>query len=287
MKVMMTKRSAVYLVLTGLVCIGLIIELLALTRNITAASSTRDNWGLGFHEEGSQPTGNADKEFLKQYDAYFVGEDSEKVIYLTFDAGYENGCTEKILDVLKEQEVPATFFLVGHFIKTNPELVKRMQQEGHLIGNHTYSHPDMSQIANRDRLKEELEKNERICLEQTGQPMSKYYRPPQGKYSESNLKNAHELGYTTVLWSLAYADWRNDAQPSKEEAFSKLLPRVHPGCVLLLHSTSKANAELLDELITKYKEMGYSFRSLDDLTGRTKAQEKKGNGFMKLFEKGE
>lgn len=284
MKIMITKKSAGYLILTGLVCLGLIIELGFLTKNIATASQARDNWGLKFHVEGEQPAGNADQEFLQQYDAYFVGGEEEKAIYLTFDAGYENGCTEKILDVLKEQEVPATFFLVGHYIETNPELVKRMQQEGHIVGNHTYSHPDMAKIATKEKLQEELEKNEQVCLEKTGQPMSKYYRPPQGKYSESNLRDAHELGYTTVFWSLAYVDWLNDDQPTKEEAFSKLLPRVHPGCVLLLHSTSQTNAQIIEELITTYKEMGYTFKSLDDLTGKATAEEKKENGFLKLFE---
>ena len=223
------------------------------------------NWGLSFPKEGEPPVGNASPEALKKYNGYYIEKTSEKVIYLTFDAGFENGYTSGILDVLKKHQVPATFFLVGNYLETQPDLVKRMVEEGHIVGNHTYSHPDMSQISSMDSFKEELSKVEEKFKEITGKEMVKVYRPPQGKYSEENLKNANELGYKTVLWSLAYVDWYVNKQPTKEQAFKKLIPRIHPGAIVLLHSTSKTNGEILDELLTKWKEMGYTFKSLDEL----------------------
>lgn len=229
----------------------------------TAAEYT--NWGLSFQEEGKCPVGNATPDYLKQYNGAFVGDENEKKIYITFDAGYENGYTEKILDTLKAHDVKATFFLVGNYLETKPELVKRMRDEGHLVGNHTYTHPDMSKISTKENFTKELEKNEELYKSITGEEMSHYYRPPQGKYCESNLKMAKEMGYNTVFWSLAYVDWYNDKQPSHEEAFSKLIPRIHNGAVVLLHSTSKTNSEILDELLTKYEEMGYTFGTVDEL----------------------
>lgn len=223
------------------------------------------NWGLSFSTPGEVPRGNESVEYLKQFDAYFVGESDKKVVYLTFDAGYENGYTESILDTLKENAVPAAFFLVGTYIRDYPELINRMAKEGHIVGNHTMSHPDMSKIDDLSSFKKELSLVEDCYKSVTGLDMKKFYRPPSGKYSESNMKMAKELGYKTVFWSLAYADWDINKQPSKEAAFSKLLPRLHPGAVLLLHSTSKTNCLILDELIKTYKQMGYEFRSLEEL----------------------
>lgn len=230
-----------------------------------AAAKTNTDWGLSFQEEGKTPVGNATADFLKQYDSYYVGNPSEKKIYLTFDAGFENGCTPAILDALKKHNVKATFFVVGNYIETSPDLVKRMVEEGHIVGNHTYHHPDMSKISDMESFQKEIQSLEQLYQQTTGQEMKKFYRPPQGKYSESNLKQAKELGYKTVFWSLAYVDWYQDKQPSKEEAFAKLLPRVHPGAVVLLHSTSKTNAEILDELLTKWEEAGYTFGTLEEL----------------------
>ncbi|MEG1427245.1 MAG: polysaccharide deacetylase family protein, partial [Oscillospiraceae bacterium] len=184
---------------------------------------------------------------------------------LTFDAGYENGNTEGILNVLKKHDVKATFFLVGNYLTTQPNLVKRMCEEGHLVGNHTWNHPDMSKIANVDAFREELIAVENKYLEITGKELPKFYRPPQGKYCVENLKQAQKMGYATIFWSLAYVDWLNDKQPTKEEAFKKLLPRVHPGAVVLLHSTSKTNGNILDELLTKWEEQGYCFDTVDKL----------------------
>ena len=187
------------------------------------------------------------------------------MIYLTFDAGYENGCTEKILDVLKKHEVKAAFFLVGNYIEKNADLVRRMVAEGHIVGNHTMHHPDMSKLEAKEDFAKELTDLEALYRSITGQEMPKYYRPPQGIYSKDNLRYAKELGYKTVFWSLAYVDWNNDKQPSADTAFSKLIPRIHDGAVVLLHSTSQTNAEIMDELLTRWKEMGYRFESIDKL----------------------
>ena len=223
------------------------------------------SWGLSFRQEGAAPLGPASSEKLAQYDAFYLGDPEEQVIYLTFDAGYENGCTAEILDVLKDHQVSAAFFLVGNYIERNADLVRRMVGEGHIVGNHTMHHYDMSKISDRATFQKELTDLEDLFRETTGRDLPKYYRPPQGIYSEENLKMAQEMGYKTVFWSLAYVDWNNDAQPTKEEAFSKLLPRVHNGAVVLLHSTSRTNADILDELLTKWEEMGYRFGSLEEL----------------------
>lgn len=226
------------------------------------------HWGLGFPEDGKPPVGNASADFLRQYDAVYMGDPEQKTIYLTFDAGFENGNTAAILDALKEKNVPAAFFIVGHYVESSPELVRRMAQEGHLICNHTKRHPDMSKITDPAAFKKELDDLDDMVKQAAGANVAKYYRPPSGKYSEGNLKAAKKLGYKTVFWSLAYVDWHENNQPTHEKAMNKLTKRIHPGAVLLLHSTSRTNAEILPELIDKYREMGYTFGTLDDLYGQ-------------------
>ena len=222
-------------------------------------------WGLSFPVAGQPPTGPASSKQLQQYDAAYLGDTTQKVLYLTFDAGYENGSTEKILDILKKHEVSAAFFLVGNYIEKNADLVRRMVKDGHIVGNHTMHHFDMSKLADSAAFAKELEDLETLFREVTGKELPKYYRPPQGIYSQQNLQAAKNLGYKTVFWSLAYVDWNNDAQPTKEQAFAKLLPRVHNGAVVLLHSTSSTNAAILDELLTKWENDGYRFASIDEL----------------------
>ena len=226
-----------------------------------------ENWGLGFGTEGKPPTGNASAEELKKYNAYFIGDTTQNTIYLTFDCGYENGNTEPILDALKKHDVKATFFVVGNFLETSPEIVKRMIAEGHTVGNHTYHHLDMSSISSMDAFKKETQDVENLFEQITGTPITKFYRPPQDKYNIENLKMAQELGYHTFFWSLAYVDWYQDKQPTKDEAFGKLLKRIHPGAIVLLHSTSSTNAQILDELLTKWEEMGYTIKPLTELAG--------------------
>lgn len=265
------RNAAVFLTAVGLLTLGGV----RMTEALKGEGKTGDghsvsaaaegNWGLSFQKEGEAPVGNATPEELAKYHAYFLGDTSEKVIYLTFDAGYENGYTGKILDVLKKQEVPACFFLVGNYLQTSPDLVRRMVEEGHVVGNHTMHHPDMSAIGTKEAFQKELADLEEQYREVTGQEMRKFYRPPQGKYSVSNLKMADEMGYRTIFWSLAYVDWYESNQPEKQAAFDKLIPRIHPGAIVLLHSTSKTNSEILDELIQRWKQEGYEFRPVTDL----------------------
>ena len=254
----MRKRDLMILWIVILAAIALAVSIFS--RQVIETGS----WGLSFRTEGAPPVGNVGSAQLEKYDGVFLGDPSKKVIYLTFDAGYENGCTEKILDALKKHNVKAAFFLVGNYMEQNADLVRRMVEEGHIVGNHTMHHPDMSKISDKAAFEKELSDLEALYKDITGKDMPKYYRPPQGNYSEENLKMAQELGYKTVFWSLAYVDWNNDAQPTPEQAYSKLLPRIHNGAVVLLHSTSKTNAEILDDLLTKWEQMGYTFGTVEE-----------------------
>lgn len=223
------------------------------------------NWGLSFQKEGEAPAGSAGREELEAYNAFCCGDPEEKAIYLTFDAGFENGNTEKILDILKKEEVQAAFFVVGTYIRDNPKIVKRMSSEGHIVGNHTMNHPDMTK-KNTEEFRAELSAVEELYKEATGKELDRFYRPPMGKFNGGNLSAAKELGYTTLLWSLAYVDWIEDKQPTREEALEKLTHRIHNGAVVLLHSTSKTNGKYLGEFIRRWKEMGYEFRTLNRLS---------------------
>ena len=266
----MSQKEGIFLrkrdmILVTMVMVG---ALVLCIRLLSSMALETGSWGIHFSQEGQPPTGNASAGSLKQYDAMYLKNTDDKVLYLTFDAGYENGCTEKILDVLKQHKVPAAFFLVGNYIKQNGDLVRRMAKEGHIVANHTMHHPDMSKITEETAFQKEVSDLEILYKDTTGLDMPKYYRPPQGLYSEDNLRMAKHLGYKTVFWSLAYVDWNQDSQPTKEYAFSKLLPRTHPGAVVLLHSTSQTNADILDELLTKWKDMGYRFGTLEELFER-------------------
>ena len=255
----MKKRDLLILLIAAAIALAVSVSVFA------SSTLATGSWGLSFRQEGAPPIGNAGKDQLRQYQAAYIGDVGEKVLYLTFDAGYENGCTAKILDTLKEKQVPSAFFLVGNYIQRSPDLVRRMAEEGHIVGNHTMHHYDMSKLSDKAAFSKELTDLEALYKETVGQELPKFYRPPQGIYSEENLKMAQELGYKTVFWSLAYVDWNNDAQPTKEAAFAKLLPRTHNGAVVLLHSTSKTNAEILGELIDKWKAEGYRFGTLEEL----------------------
>ena len=253
----MAKRDV--LIGVGAVILAVVLVFLQLYDPVVTAGA----WGLSYNSQ--IPQGPASSQQLYKYDAAYVGDTSRKVLYLTFDAGYENGQTEKILDTLKKHDVQAAFFLVGNYIERNPELVRRMVEEGHTVANHTMHHPDMSKISSKEDFSKELNQLEELYQQTVGQEMPKYYRPPQGVYSEENLKMAKELGYKTLFWSLAYADWDNNNQPTRQQALDKLLPRTHNGAVILLHSTSRTNGEILDELLSRWKEMGYEFCGIDEI----------------------
>ena len=255
----MNRKKELCLVLAAL-CAMLALGWAQFTQEAVPALS----WGLSFQTEGQTPLSPTDRKTLSRYDAAFVGNTGEKVLYLTFDAGYENGCTAQILDVLQKHQVSAAFFLVGNYMEKNADLVRRMVQEGHTVGNHTMHHKDMSKLTG-EAFRDELTQLESLYRDITGEALPKFYRPPQGNYTLDNLEEAKNCGYKTVFWSLAYADWDNEHQPTAEQALSKLLPRTHNGAVILLHSTSKTNAAILDQLLTEWKDMGYRFASLEEL----------------------
>jgi len=228
------------------------------------ADSKVIRWGVYHPNPGEVPVGETTDEYLLQYDAYYHGfANGEKVLYLTFDAGYEDGNTERILDSLRDRGVNAAFFLTGNYIKSNPDMVKRIVSEGHLIGNHTMTHPDTYKLNSVDFYKE-IKNVEDVYKEIIGSEMPKYYRPPECAFNENNLKVTKEKGYKTLLWSIAYNDWQKK-QPSHKEAFARIIPNLHPGAIILLHTTSQTNAAIMSEIIDKCRDKGYIFKSLDNL----------------------
>lgn len=263
-KIKLSSCLLVLVIFAGSFLLGQTAARIVPTVSSSIKKDAEGNWGLSFQEEGKPPVADASCQELEKYQAYYMEDTQEKTLYLTFDCGYENGNTPAILDALKKHKVKAAFFIVGNYLSTSPDLVKRMVEEGHIVGNHSYHHPDMSGMG-KEEFAKELGELETLYEQTIGTPMEKYYRPPQGKYSSNSLQIAKDMGYQTIFWSLAYVDWNQDSQPTHEEAFDKLLKRVHPGAVVLLHNTSKTNGEILDELLTKWEEMGYSFKSLDEL----------------------
>ena len=228
-------------------------------------SSTKTSWGVKFREKNECPAGNASSEYLLKYDSYFVGDILKKNIYLTFDVGYEAGFTESILDTLKKHDVKACFFIVGNYFVSDAETIKRMDEEGHIVANHTNSHPNMSKMSTIEDFKKQIEPVEEKYTKITGKEMKKYYRPPQGIFNTTNLEHAKSLGYKTIFWSLAYVDWNAAKQIEPEKAISNLMSRIHNGAIILLHNNSKTNMDMLDEFITKVKKEGYVFDTLDNL----------------------
>lgn len=233
--------------------------------NFSDIDNSPSGWGFK-KEKGKEPEIYAStKELFRKYDTYYIDENREKVLYLTFDEGYENGYTGKILDVLKEQEVPAAFFVTGPYIENETELIERMIAEGHIVGNHTVNHPNLPKLGSAEKMAEELIALNEKFLTKYGIPM-KYMRPPEGEYSERLLAVADALGYKTILWSFAYKDWDPSAQKGAEYAFSSVTPYLHNGAILLLHAVSRDNAQALSDIISYAKDEGYVFKSLDDLT---------------------
>lgn len=246
--------------------IVLILTILLCSANVFASPNTF-SWYCRRNSEHKQPDIDSNMSFIESYSGYYVDRSSKdkKVIYLTFDAGYENGNISKILDTLKEEKVPAAFFILENLIKKDPELIIRMKNEGHLICNHTARHPDVTKFSCIEDFKKEVEALETLYYDLIGEEMPKYFRPPEGKFNEQSMRFASELGYKTIFWSFAYADWDNNSQPSHEYARSKILSNVHNGEIMLLHPTSSTNAEILKDIITELKAQGYSFGTLDDI----------------------
>ena len=231
--------------------------------------NTALRWYVKRNLEHRVPELPAEFSSLAEYDGYYadLNHPGEKVLYLTFDAGYENGNVERILNTLKEKNVPGAFFILSHFLTANPALVERMLSEGHTVCNHTARHRNMARASDGE-MRRELTDLETLFRERTGREIAKYYRPPEGSFKWENLAVAKELGYDTVFWSFAYADWANDRQPSPDAAVKKIRDNIHPGAVLLLHPTSETNAKILPYLIDLLQNEGYRFGTLDELTGR-------------------
>nr|WP_240421047.1 delta-lactam-biosynthetic de-N-acetylase [Paenibacillus periandrae] len=201
---------------------------------------------------------------LQKHGAIFLGDTEKKELYLTFDNGYENGYTAQLLNVLKDKKVPAAFFVTGHYVKDQPELVKRMAEEGHIIGNHSWSHPDMSSIS-AGRMKDELDKVKVEIAQLTPQREVRYLRPPRGIFSDQMLGVSQNLGYTSVFWSVAYRDWDTKKQHGWNYAYQQVMAQLHPGAVILLHSVSQDNAEAMGKIIDDARGQGYEFKSLDQM----------------------
>ena len=256
------KRSVLGTVFCTLFCILLI---------FSVGASNPIGWYCVRNKEHRQPSLDSNLQFIEKYNAYYVDtihsdSNTDKVVYLTFDVGYENGNVERILDVMKEENVKGAFFILGNLLEKEPALVQRMISDGHIIGNHTYSHKDMTKCENIESFDSELKKLSDKYKEVIGSDMPKYYRPPEGKFDERTLSYADSLGYKTIFWSFAYADWDNSNQPSAEYAKNKIYENIHNGAVILLHPTSKTNADILRDIIIKLRSDGYRFASLDELT---------------------
>ncbi len=233
---------------------------LLLSVNVQADSDTRSyGWGMKPGKNGNRPEfGKLYEQILSRHNAYYIDDTTSKRVYLTFDAGYENGYTSQILDVLKKNNVNATFFLVGDYLNNEEELVKRMVNEGHFIGNHTYSHKDLTKL-NKENYAFELKKFEDRYTELTGKKLMKIMRPPSGRFSERSLKIADELGYYNIFWSLAYKDWVIDKQRGWEYAYNEVMKKIHPGAIILMHPVSKDNALALEKIIIDLRIKGYEF----------------------------
>jgi peptidoglycan-N-acetylmuramic acid deacetylase len=245
-----------------------VVLLLVLLPIYGAAAFQDVPYHFGFKKSKNGQSASIDQEGFKpiivKHGAVFLGDTTKKELYLTFDNGYENGYTAKVLDILKEKQVPAIFFVTGHYVKDQPELVKRMVAEGHLVGNHSWSHPDMTQISN-ERIKSELERVREGVAQVSGQQEMRYLRPPRGIFSERTLAVSKALGYTNVFWSIAYKDWDTRAQKGATYAYESVMKQLHPGAIILLHTVSKDNADALGAIIDDARKQGYEFKSLDQL----------------------
>lgn len=264
----MNRKKRLATVLTAVV-----LAVSGVSVSASAVSSKPMNWYCKHEKDGRQPICDTEMRFIENYSGYYIDtkncdpEAAEKVIYLTFDVGYENGNVEKILDTLQAEEVPGAFFVLENFVRREADLVRRMEAEGHLVCNHTASHRDMTKTHTAEGFTAELEKLEEACAE-IGVTAAKYYRPPEGRFSEENLKFASDAGFKTVFWSFGYVDWDNDKQPVPEEALDKILTGLHNGEVLLLHPTSATNAEIMPALIKELRARGFRFGTLDELTAQ-------------------
>ncbi|WP_163539539.1 delta-lactam-biosynthetic de-N-acetylase [Gracilibacillus sp. YIM 98692] len=241
-----------------------IFSLLLLSLLPLQVSAEGYGWGYKKATNHEQPDVGMYKPILDKYNGYYVDESGDKHIYLTFDNGYEAGYTEQILDVLKEKQVPATFFLTGHYIDDQKNLVKRMLQDGHIIGNHSNGHKDFTKLTKAE-LAADLESLTKKIKSVSDKAVVQYVRPPSGTFSEKSLQWANELGYTHIFWSLAFVDWNQGSEKGWRHAYNEVMNQIHPGAIILMHTVSQDNADALESLINDLRQQGYTFKSLDDL----------------------
>ncbi len=230
--------------------------------NIESLDNKKIGWGIKRNDNHEQPdVGSVNRKILDKYQGIYMGNNDKKLIYLTFDLGYEAGYTSKILEVLKQNDVKATFFITAHYVNTQPDLVKQMIDEGHIVGNHTVNHKSMP-TCSLDTIKKEVMDLHSAIYDKFGYEM-KFIRPPKGEYSERTVAYTNTLGYTSVMWSFAYDDWDEAKQGRESYGKKKILDNLHNGEVMLLHATSKDNSNILDEVIKEIKNQGYEFRNID------------------------
>lgn len=238
------------------------------TGNVSVLNNTEKSWYYNPKTNGEPSGAPADAlSLLKKYHGYYLGDTTQKVMYLTFDEGYENGYTSKILDILKANDVKAAFFVTKPYVTANKELIKRMVAEGHLVCNHSNNHPSMPISAGKGKavFDKEFTDTEAAFKEVTGTDMPKFFRPPMGNYSELSLYYTKELGYKSIFWSFAYKDWETDNQPTETYAVNLMRERTHNGAILLLHAVSKTNTNVLDSILKEWKSKGYNFQTLYQL----------------------
>lgn len=267
----MNKSKVIYLIIGIVTCI-FTFSLMTLNNSINQTSvatsskilsNKKIGWGIKRNDNHEQPDlGTNNIKLLKQYEGIAMGNNDEKIVYLTFDEGYEAGYTAKLLDTLKENNVKAAFFITAHYLNTQPELVQRMIEEGHIVGNHTVNHKSMPDLDD-EKIKEEIMNLHTAVYEKFDYEM-KYIRPPMGEFSERTLEITKKLGYTTTMWSFAYDDWDEKKQGREAYGKDKIISNIHNGAIILLHANSVDNSNILDDCIKQIKEMGYEFKSLDE-----------------------
>lgn len=271
MTINLKKNSSKIIKMLGLLLIIFSLTLIDINKNeekyiLTSSeglSNQKIGWGIKRNDNHQQPDlGKSNKEILEKNKGIAIGNNTDKFIYLTFDEGYEAGYTTQILNTLKENNVKATFFITAHYLNTQPELVKQMIDEGHIVGNHTVNHKSMPTLT-EEQINTEVMDLHKAIYEKFQYEM-KYIRPPMGEFSEKTLNVTNSLGYKTVMWSFAYEDWNEDKQPDETSSIKKIIDNVHNGEIMLLHGNSKTNTNILGDIIKEIKNMGYEFKSLDE-----------------------
>ena len=265
----MKKRNIKFMVVIILIVLIVILSVDLTNKNKVIETSSeiistkKIEWGLKRNDNHNQPdVGKENRKILEENNGICLGNKDKKILYLTFDEGYEAGYTSKILEILKENDVKAAFFITAHYLNTQDDLVKQMLEEGHIVGNHTVNHKSMPNLSEEEIRKEVMDLHT-VIYEKFGYEM-KYIRPPKGEFSEKSIKYTNKLGYKTVMWSFAYEDWNEDNQPKEEKAKEKIISNFHNGEIILLHGNSKTNTMILDSIIKEAKNMGYVFKSLDE-----------------------